>query len=162
MSLLGPDPRVVFAKAKHVGPVAENMRRADVEEIKAASGKSPREALEFSLDRSNEAYTILFDGEPAAMFGVGWVNIINGIGAPWLLGTDAIEANYRHFLRGSKWWIAQLTNRYDVLCNVVDDRNTVSKRWLRFLGFEFSEPFILGVERRPFRKFELRHQACAI
>lgn len=148
--------RVVFAKPEHIDWIAPRMRRADVDEVRAASGKSPREALEFSVDRSNEAYTALFNDVPAAMFGVGWINIINGIGAPWLLGTDEVEKNYRHFLRGSKWWIGQLSSRYDILTNVVDDRNTVSKRWLAFLGFTLFEPTVIGVERRPFRKFELR------
>lgn len=144
------------AHADDIGWIAERMRKADVEEIRAASGKDPREALEYSLDRSNEAYTVVFDGEPAAMFGVGWINILNGIAAPWLLGTDAVEANYRHFLRGSRWWIERLKGRYLLLTNVVDDRNVVSKRWLQWMGFTLHEPFILGVERRPFRKFELR------
>lgn len=148
--------RVVFAKQEHIDWIAPRMRRADVDEVRAASGKSPREALEFSLDRSNEAYTVIFDNEPAAMFGVGWINIINGVGAPWLLGTDAVEQNYRVFLRGSLWWVKQLSSRYDLLTNVVDDRNTVSKRWLAFLGFTLFDPVILGAEKRPFRKFELR------
>jgi hypothetical protein len=149
-------PFVFEAKPEHIDPVARLMRKADIEEIRAASGKSPKEALEYSLDHSNEAKTIIFNGAPAAMFGVGWVNMLNGIAAPWLLGTDAIDANYRQFLRGSKWWVDQLMTRYDVLTNVIDDRNRTSKQWLRFLGFTFSEPFILGHERRPFRKFELR------
>lgn len=149
-------PRVVFAAREHIDWIAPRMRQADVDEVRAASGKSPREALEYSFARSHEVYTVMFDDEPAAMFGVGWVNIMNGIGAPWLLGTDLIEKNYRHFLRGSRWWISQLSGRYDVLTNIVDDRNAVSKRWLSFLGFTLFDPVIIGVERRPFRKFELR------
>lgn len=148
--------RIVSAKPEHIDIIAPRMREADRLEIQAASGKTPREALEFSIGRSDIAHTVLFGDEPAAMFGVGYVNIINGIGAPWLLGTDAVERNYRHFLRGSRWWRDRMLERYAVLTNLVDDRNTVSKRWLSWLGFSLSDPIIFGVEERPFRKFELR------
>jgi hypothetical protein len=147
---------VIPAKPEHIEYIAPRMRRADVEEIKAASGKSPREALEFSFDRSNEAWALIYDGKPAAMFGVGWISILSGMAAPWLLGTDLVQDHYRHFLRGSRWWFARISSGYDVLTNIVDDRNDVSKRWLEFLGFTLDEPQIMGVERRLFRKFEWR------
>lgn len=147
---------VIPAQPEHVDFIAPRMRKADVDEIRAASGKSPREALEFSLDRSNEAWTLIYDGKSAAMFGVGWISILNGMAAPWLLGTDVVQDHYRHFLRGSRWWFARISSGYDVLTNIVDDRNDVSKRWLEFLGFTLNEPQIMGVERRPFRKFEWR------
>lgn len=147
---------VIPAEPEHIDFIAPRMRKADVDEIKAASGKSPREALEFSLDRSNEAWALIYDGKPAAMFGVGWISILNGMAAPWLLGTDVVQDHYRHFLRGSRWWFARISSGYDVLTNIVDDRNDVSKRWLEFLGFTLDEPQIMGVERRLFRKFEWR------
>ncbi len=120
---------VIPAEPEHIDFIAPRMRKADVDEIKAASGKLPREALEFSLDRSNEAWALIYDGKPAAML---------------------------HFLRGSRWWFARISSGYDVLTNIVDDRNDVSKRWLEFLGFTLDEPQIMGVERRLFRKFEWR------
>jgi hypothetical protein len=147
---------VIPAEPEHIDFIAPRMRKADVDEIKAASGKSPREALEFSLDRSNEAWALIYDGKPAAMFGVGWISILSGMAAPWLLGTDVVQDHYRHFLRGSRWWFARISSGYDVLTNIVDDRNDVSKRWLEFLGFTLDEPQIMGVERRLFRKFEWR------
>jgi hypothetical protein len=90
------------------------------------------------------------------MFGVADLNILTGLGAPWLLGTDAVDRNYRQFLRRSLSWREQLSQRYDVLRNFVDDRNEVSKRWLEWMGFTLFDPIPVGVNGEMFRMFELR------
>jgi hypothetical protein len=132
------------------------MRQADRDEIAAASGRSPGAALAFSLRKSSLAYTAMIDGVPEVMFGVGDINVLTRVGAPWLLGTDAVTTHYVAFLRLSKGWAQQLLARYRVLMNAVDDRNVVSKRWLQWLGFTLGEPAPLGEQRLPFRVFELR------
>ena len=131
------------------------MRNADRQEVAAASGKTPVQALTFSLRKSSIAYTALIDGRPEVMFGVGDLNILAGVGAPWLLGTDAVEKHYVAFLRGSIDWRDQLLRRYSVLRNFVDDRNRVSIRWLEWLGFRLLDPVDMGGHQ--FRLFELRN-----
>lgn len=147
---------IIPARAAHIRSIARRMRQADRDEIAAASGRSPGRALAFSLRKSSLAYTAMVDGVPEVMFGVGDINVLTRTGAPWLLGTDAVTTHYVAFLRGSVNWREQLLRRYRVLMNAVDDRNTASKRWLRWLGFTLGEPRPLGVERKPFRVFELR------
>jgi hypothetical protein len=44
---------------------------------------------------------------------------------------------------------------YPVLRNYVDQRNTVSIRWLRWLGFRMGEPAVMGAARVPFVPFEM-------
>jgi hypothetical protein len=148
--------RIVPATEDHILGIAPRMRRADEEEVRAASGRCPVGALMHSLERSDFAYTVFFDGQPETMFGCGTVDLLSKTGAPWLLGTDALERNRRHFLRGSRYWVAEMRKRYSVLRNMVDDRNTVSKRWLEWLGFELSEPMPYGYERLSFRVFEMK------
>lgn len=130
------------------------MRQADRDEVYAASGRSPSDALIFSLRKSSHAWTAVIDGVPEVMFGVGDINILAGIGAPWLLGTDAVERHYVAFLRRSVGFRDQLLRRYPTMRNFVDVRNRASIRWLRWLGFTLSDP----VEYRghEFRQFELR------
>lgn len=130
------------------------MRQADRDEVLASSGKTPFEALVFSLRKSSFAYTALVDGRPEVMFGCGDINVLAEMGAPWLLGTDAVDANYVAFLRMSKKWKRELLGRYQVLRNVVDDRNVVSKRWLSWLGFKLGDPLALK-NGHIFRLFEL-------
>lgn len=148
------DIQIVTALPDHVASIADRMRQADRDEIAAGSGKTPGEALSFSLDKSTLARTALIDGVPEVMFGVGDLNVLAGVGAPWLLGTDAVERHYVAFLRGSIDWRDQLLARYSVLRNVVDVRNRASLRWLQWLGFTLSEPILL--KGHEFRLFELR------
>jgi hypothetical protein len=156
MSRWGPDVAFVPADASHIATIAERMRPADRLEVLAASRFTPAEALEKSLQKSSRAWTALVDGNPEVMFGVGDLNVLTMTGAPWLLGTDAVERHFRVFLRQSLDWREQLLQRYAVLRNVVDDRNEVSKRWLQWMGFELSSPAALGVNGEMFRLFEMR------
>jgi hypothetical protein len=148
--------RIIPATVEHIDVIAPRMREADKEEVFAATGRGPRSALLHSLNRSDFAYTVEFDGVPETMFGCGTTSILTKTGAPWLLGTDALEKHYRHFLRGSLYWVDQMRQMYSHLQNVVDDRNEVSKRWLKWIGFTLSEPLPLGYEQRPFRIFEMK------
>jgi hypothetical protein len=151
-----PLVEIVPATADHVASIADRMRAADVAEVLASSGKSPHEALSFSLDGSSMAWTALVDGQPEVMFGAADLNVLTGMGAPWLLGTEAVERHYRLFLRQSLSWREQLSGRYSVLRNFVDDRNEVSKRWLAWMGFTLFDPVPVGVNGEMFRMFEMR------
>lgn len=148
--------QIVPANSGHAEHIAPRMRAADVIEVAAASGRSPLNALRHSLEHSDFSYTVFFDGKPETMFGCGTTDLLSRTGAPWLLGSDALEQNYRHFLRGSRFWISRMRDRYSLLRNIVDDRNQVSKRWLEWLGFELREPKPFGYEQRPFRVFEMK------
>ncbi len=151
---MAPDIQIVPARPSHIRTIARRMRQADRDEIAAASGRSPGSALVFSLRKSSAAWTAIVDGQPEVMFGVGDINILAGVGAPWLLGTDAVEKHYIQFLRKSVSFRDQLLARYSVLRNFVDARNKASIRWLKWLGFQFSEP--IDFRGHPFFMFELR------
>jgi len=150
--------RLTFIPAlpDHIAPIADRMREADRLEVLASSGKTPAEALAFSLSKSAASWTIIIDGRPEMMFGVADLNILTQVGSPWLLGTDVVHDHRSEFLRGSVRWREQLFERYDILRNFVDDRNTLSMRWLKWLGARFSEPMPIGVNGEMFRMFEMR------
>ncbi|WP_183736332.1 hypothetical protein [Rhizobium sp. BK275] len=153
MSPLAAEIAITPARPGHIREIAARMRTADREEVFAASGRSPLSALSFSYRHSSLAWTALFDGRPEVMWGVGDINILTGIGAPWLLGTDAVEENFRAFLRISRDWPAQLLSRYRLIRNFVDARNMVSLRWLEWLGFRLFEP--VEINGHPFHLFEM-------
>ena len=147
---------IVAASMDHVAPIACRMREADRLEVLASSGASPHQALMFSLGKSSVAWTAIVDDQPEVMFGVGDLNVLTATGAPWLLGTDAVERHFRLFLRQSVGWRGKLLDRYSVLRNFVDDRNEVSKRWLTWLGFTLFDPMPIGANGEMFRLFEMR------
>jgi hypothetical protein len=147
---------VIPAEYDHIAPVAIHMRQSDLDEVAASSGRSPFEALEYSMERSTIARTVLINDKPAGMFGCGDLSILTRVGSPWLLGTDDLALAPREFLRASVDWRDKLFEQYDTLRNLVDDRNVASIRWLGWLGFQFRGPFPVGKAGLPFRLFELR------
>ena len=146
--------KIVRARYEHIRPIASAMRQADRDEVFASGGQSPAGALVYSLRHSSYAWTGFVDGKPVMMFGIVDANILTGTGVPWLLGTAAIETNYREFLKTSRGFRDQLLSRYSVLRNFVDVRNVVSVRWLTWLGFKLLDR--VEMNGHEFRLFELR------
>jgi len=135
---------IVAGEAGHIVYLAQNMRQADKREVWASCRATPLEALEDSFTKSDETWVGLIDGKPFAMFGVGEVNLLAGIGAPWLLGTDEIEHHPMTVLRTSRRAMAYWQTRYRLLTNYVDGRNVVSQRWLQWAGFQLREQVMMG------------------
>jgi hypothetical protein len=61
-----------------------------------------------------------------------------------MVATPKLIENAREFMRKAHYWFDHFQNGYDVLVNVVDERNTVSRRWLKHLGCVFMAPVTLG------------------
>lgn len=138
--------------------LAPRLRQSDIDEIAAGSGKTPLEVLRYSFEHSDIAITATLDDVPHIMFGVCSTNILTRSGCPWLLGSDAIDEKSIEFLRQSLHFKKILLQRYSTLRNIVDDRNTASKKWLKWLGFSFSEPMPIGKNGALFRIFEMVHK----
>lgn len=131
------------------------MRRADRDEVEALSGRTPREVLVASVERSASAFAGLADGKLVCLFGVVPVSLIGVTGIPWLLGSDDVCAYSRQFLRRNRVYVREMLAEFPVLTNVVDARNGVSIRWLRWLGFMMGAPTPMGVRGLPFIPFRM-------
>lgn len=153
-----PVPSIVAGTWEHLGAVAHGMRKADRDEVWAASHSSPYEALAHAMDTSTQVWTGMIDDRPICMFGVAPVSLLGGIGIPWMLGTDDIERHQLIFLRRCRPVVAEMLTLYNHLVNLVDERNTTSQRWLKWLGFTLHDPQPHGPDAMPFRLFELRRQ----
>ena len=147
---------VVPADISHAAFIALNMRRADVEEIWASNHRTPYEALIGGMDISAYPATGVVNGVPICMFGVGASGPISLHGSPWLLGTPDVEKHARKFLRLNKSYIDLIKEDYDLLYNWVDERNDVSIRWLKWLGFDIKPATPYGLDQLPFHYFEMR------
>ena len=67
------------------------------------------------------------------------------VGQIWLLGSDEIHNIRIQFLRESRHWLEEISESYDLICNVVHEDNELHHKWLKFLGFRFlnhQSPFI--------------------
>ncbi|NII73908.1 hypothetical protein FHW84_002481 [Dyella sp. SG562] len=136
---------IVSVEPWHVDAVAANMRQEDAKEVMELAGFSPFEALETSLSHPGVSYTALFDGEPAAIFGVVHPSLMAAVGIPWLLGTPLLETHWRAFAKASRVVMDRLKAEYPVMTNVTHADNRLSMRWLRWLGATFD---IEGIHAR--------------
>jgi hypothetical protein len=133
------------------------MRQADRAEVAAEGGRGSYAALRDSLASSVVAWTGLVNHEPVCMFGVSPVDILGGVGSPWLLGTDEIKKHAVTFLKLNRLYIPKMLDLFPLLVNYVDVRNAVSIRWLRWLGFAVDDKAVpYGIWGMPFYRFEMR------
>lgn len=135
--------------------VAANMREADRREVWASSRSTPEGSIRESLRISTHAWVGYYDDRPVCVFGVAPLNMVAGLGSPWLLGTDELVERPAAFLRRCRPYVGRMLAVYPKLVNYVDDRNEASKAWLSWLGFEISEPEPHGPDGAMFRPFKL-------
>lgn len=142
------------ATATDTALLGSRLRAADVEEIRAASGLAPAEALRRSYDFSTHVWAVRdIDGGPIALWGVGPLSLVEGRGCPWLLAADPFEALGHDIARLSRPLLAGVRDHYPQLENRVDARHARAVRWLSWLGFTIDPATPWGVEGRPFHRF---------
>ena len=136
--------------------LAERVRQSDVDELQAAAGMTPAEAMAGGLCESIKAWTGYLNGIPCCMFGVAPVEGSSEIGACWMTGTALVERHPRAFLEGSRLAFREMLKLRPTLINYVDARHKKALHWLRWLGAEIAEAEPYGVEGRPFHFFQVR------
>lgn len=139
------------AVIKDAQAVASNMRDADRREM-AALGLSPIHATTSALLYCKVAYAVVHQDEPVLIFGVSDSNI-EGMGSVWAMGTYQVKEIARTFLRHSREWVDRIGDGYDYIGNIVDERNAVHIRWLKWCGFEFGHTIHYGPLGLPFTNF---------
>ncbi len=145
--------KIVPATVRQAREMAPKMRKADIQEIWAATGEMPDEALIRSIQSATGAWAGYWDNEICCIFGVSPESIISGKGNIWMLGTELIEKHPTVFLRHSVQVVKDMHKSYRYLHNWVDVRNEVSIRWLKWLGFTLEKPAPFGPYKMLFRKF---------
>lgn len=123
--------------------VAAHLRPDDYREVTEGHGVPPIRAAWRPLD-SDDVYFTVPNGETAGMVGIQGSKI-------WMLCTPAIEKYPLTFAREAKRFINSRAE--PCLWNVVDKRNTVHLKLLKFLGFTFHEELLFGPNNLPFIKF---------
>ena len=135
--------------------IAERLRDADRNEISALTLQPPVQVLTDGINASSPCYTVAITAtdEPCAIFGVRESDNPNS-GVVWMLGTDALFTIATKFLRASGDWVDELHTHYTMLFNVIDARNEVHIKWLKWLGFSMIQDIPkYGIERRKFILF---------
>ena len=156
--------RITLAKESDPEELGPRLRKADKAEIYALAGIEPTLGLQISMECSDKCYTVrdLHSDTPFSMFGT-CPNEGDEVtkAAVWFLGSDDLfKKNKVSFLRNSAFWVEKLFSDYNILHNLVDARNTLHIRWLKWLGFTFiADVPDFGFEKRVFRQFYKRRDS---
>ena len=149
----------VLIRPTEPGDAAElfaNLRTSDLAECRAYGHPDIAASIESSVNRSVLCWTGLVDGELAAIIGVAPVNMLAGVGSPWMLGTPVLDRHQRILVRRTPEYISRMLKAFPHLVNYVHAKNTTSVRWLRRLGFTLHEAVPYGPLGEPFHPFEMR------
>ncbi len=125
--------------------MASNLRPEDRREVEEGHGLDPTESLIYASQNSSCVYFTVPDGKTAGMAGVGPEGDI------WMLCTPEIHRYPVTFARESKRFVESRTE--PLLWNIVDKRNTVHLKLLKFLGFKFLREFPFGPNQLTFIEF---------
>ncbi len=121
---------------------------------------SPLKGLQDGFKLSDECWTIEWDGKVIGMFGVAPLE--PEVGAVWLLASDDLPKVRWEFLKKTRPWIAHFLTKYLTLTNMVDARNEVHVKWIKWAGFTITASIPdIGPDKVTFLQFyKYRDQSC--
>ena len=125
--------------------MASNLRPDDRREVEEGHGYDPIEYAKFIAQEGSAVYFTMPNGKTAGMAGVG------NEGEIWMVCTPVIEKYPHSFARGSKRFVESRTE--PLLWNIVDKRNIVHLKLLKFLGFKFLRELKYGPNNLLFIEF---------
>ena len=125
--------------------VASNLREDDRRELVEGHGLDPMTTLLASINDGVVSHFTMPNGRTAALGGVQPGGII------WMVTTPAIYDYPITFAREAKRFLDSM--KYPLLWNIVDKRNTVHLKLLRFLGFKFIREVTYGPNNLSFIEF---------
>ncbi len=125
--------------------VASNLLPDDRREVQEGHGHDPESALIVGMNNCDSVYFKVPNDKIAGMAGV------YKEGQIWMLCTDAIYEYPHTFAREAKRYVK--SRKEELLWNIVDERNKVHIKLLRFLGFKFLRRLNHGPNNLSFIEF---------
>ena len=125
--------------------VASNLRYEDRREVEEGQGADSYQYLISEAEKGTCIFFSMPNGKTAGMAGVDEGGIV------WMLCTPAINKYPISFAREAKRWVESRPE--PLLWNVVDKRNRVHLKLLKFLGFKFLREFNYGPNQLSFIEF---------
>lgn len=125
--------------------VASNLLPDDRLEVVEGHGHDPENAIVVAMHNSDSVYFRVPNDEIAGMAGV------TKDGQIWMLCTPSILKYPHTFARESRKYVK--SRKEKLLWNIVDKRNKVHIKLLRFLGFKFLREVNHGPNNLPFMEF---------
>ncbi|MCO7563571.1 hypothetical protein NJI34_00320 [Pseudomonas sp. S 311-6] len=144
---------------EHIQALLTDMREADLVELRAIRGWAPEREVRHAVSTASHCAACVVDGKVVAIFGDSPHDAVYGL--PWMASTTWINQYRRQFLAECRPVIEGMRSRHQVLLNLVDVRNTLAIRWLKWLGFQFLPAVPYGINGELFYPFQMEGTACA-
>lgn len=137
--------------------LADTLRQSDRDELAVVCTYSAREAVLKSVLASDPdfLFAVLADGKLLGIFGASSPSLLSRVGVPWLLATDEMNKYTKRLTQDTQRVVRMMLEKWPVLTNVIDVRNTMTMRWLKVIGFEFKETYVVK-DNLPVIRFEMR------
>jgi hypothetical protein len=121
---------------KDVLDLKDKLRYEDKREVETL-GHSPEQALGFAYLSSTMCRSIMnsYD-QVVGMYGVVPCSGSEISGIVWMLGSNGLLNIKTSFLKESRSEVAGMNKMYPHLCNLIDSRNEVHLRWIKWCGFK--------------------------
>lgn len=134
--------------------LSKNLRKADLDEIFHAGRLLPEQELLLGYRTSTKTWSVVWEGEVIAVFGVGGIPGV--IGFPWMLASPSLGKMRKSFLKGCRDVIKGMLKMYPLLENQVWAGNTVHIQWLKWLGFTIEPASPHDISGQPFHRFYMK------
>ena len=153
---------VRLATPADISYVANNLRQADADEVRAATGMDARLVLPSqAAGREILAAGLRHNDRAEILYGVDPWPDTDTVGVIWMLSTPEIYDHPVEFVVMTQRELARFHERYELLTNFIDARNERHIKWLSWMGFKFIQRVeSFGAEGRPFIEFA-RYKPCA-
>ena len=125
--------------------VASNLRLEDRQEVEEGHGYDPIKYAKIIAQEGSAVYFTVPNSKTAGMAGVNHGGLI------WMLCTEAIKDYPHTFAREAKRFVE--SRKEPLLWNIVDRRNIVHLKLLKFLGFKFLRELKYGPNQLSFIEF---------
>ena len=125
--------------------VASNLRPEDRREMVEGHGSDPIEYAFYAADNPSSVYFVTPNGKTAGMGG------INKGGLIWMLCTPEIHKYPIAFIKEAKRYLE--SSKEPMTYNIVDARNKVHLRLLKYLGYKFLQKISYGPNNLSFIEF---------
>lgn len=142
-----PRIQVHVAAPTHLGMVEDEVRKADLAEWYAGTGRDPIRAMRECLACPGYKKVALWAGTPVCFWGV------SESGEVWLFATDFAVEVALPLHRVLKPELAKLHDISPNLTALSDARNKVHHMWLRWVGFTEVEELAVAPFGLPFKLF---------
>lgn len=130
---------LVPARPELLEEVASGLPEHDRVELDRCGWETPLQAIESSVESSEEAHVGMWGGKARFVTGIApWQGEkpeeVPPVGIPWFLGQHAPRELAKTFMRMSHQMFNKWHERYPVMSNMLDADNTTSQRWVMALG----------------------------